>query len=435
MIERWQQILIVIGISLATVAITADTIGISSPGFSNGQMILLGFGCILIVFGVLGRRTPQLYQSISILLMNFVVLLFVIEFLFGFYSWVTSDDDFAEPPPDSRATLDYYIEQDWGISYWEEFRASRQLKYTPYVVWRRAPYQGELVNIDAQSLRVTPQNQCDADAFTVFVMGGSTIWGTGAPDWGTIPAYLQQQYNDNSEQPVCVINMGETAFVSEQSVIQLEQALKSGWIPDAVIFYDGANDVFAAYQSNQAGTHQNIESIAANFEQRTDDTSTASSVLNWIEANTYTGVYIQRLRNSTVPESDESVNLSLTDDDIIRLADEIVQHYDQQIDWVQNLASVYDFSTLFVWQPVLPTDAKSLTAQEQEMFNGVAPDLVALYAATYAQMERHPNILYLANVFTDVDEFLWIDFLHVTPEANLIISDAIFEALPSDARP
>jgi hypothetical protein len=37
--------------------------------------------------------------------------------------------------------------------------------------------------------------------------------------------------------------------------------LQSGNVPDLVIFYEGANDVYAAYQSGRA-THQNNNQIA-----------------------------------------------------------------------------------------------------------------------------------------------------------------------------
>ena len=80
--------------------------------------------------------------------------------------------------------------------------------------------------------------------------------------------------------PVCVVNFGESGFVSTQGVIQLILELQSGNIPDLVIFYDGVNDVYAAYQSGRP-THQNFDKIAAKFEK---GKSPPPSFVAWIES-------------------------------------------------------------------------------------------------------------------------------------------------------
>ena len=38
--------------------------------------------------------------------------------------------------------------------------------------------------------------------------------GWGAPDWGTIPAYLQESLGELIEGPVCVVNKAEDGYVS-----------------------------------------------------------------------------------------------------------------------------------------------------------------------------------------------------------------------------
>jgi hypothetical protein len=46
-------------------------------------------------------------------------------------------------------------------------------------------------------------------------------------------------------------------WVSTQSVIMLLRQLQHGNIPDVVVFYDGVNDTYAAYQQGFAGWPQN----------------------------------------------------------------------------------------------------------------------------------------------------------------------------------
>jgi acyl-CoA synthetase (AMP-forming)/AMP-acid ligase II len=104
------------------------------------------------------------------------------------------------------------------------------------------------------------------NALKVFTFGGSPMWGTGSPDWSTIPAYLRIELEEARRRPLCIMNFGESAYVSTQSVIELMLQLQAGNVPDIAIFTDGVNDIFTGYQSGKAGIHQNFEQIAARLE-------------------------------------------------------------------------------------------------------------------------------------------------------------------------
>src|SRR5262245_27199169 len=122
------------------------------------------------------------------------------------------------------------------------------------------------INIDEDGLRRTPGAVCRSDSYKIFAFGGSTMWGTGSPDWGTIPAYLQTAFENLNKRPICVVNFGESAFVSTQSVITLLARLQSGDVPNVAVFYDATNDIFTAYQSGRATVHENFESLSRKFE-------------------------------------------------------------------------------------------------------------------------------------------------------------------------
>ena len=94
------------------------------------------------------------------------------------------------------------------------------------------------------------------------------MWGSGAPDWGTIAAYLQAGLESSWDEPVCVVNFGQSAYVSTQGAVELIMQLRSGNVPDRVLFYDGINDVIAAGESGQAGAHLNFDAVAARFERQ-----------------------------------------------------------------------------------------------------------------------------------------------------------------------
>jgi hypothetical protein len=75
------------------------------------------------------------------------------------------------------------------------------------------------------------------------------MWGTGSPNWDTIPANLQKGLEKLKKGPVCVMNFAESAYVSTQDVIMLQLQLRSGNVPDVVVFYNIGGDVYSAYQS------------------------------------------------------------------------------------------------------------------------------------------------------------------------------------------
>src|SRR5690349_6392646 len=137
-----------------------------------------------------------------------------------------------------RETVSYYSSQSWARKYWQEFRLSRKQRYYPYVGWRRAPFEGETINVDRNGIRDTPGVDCRAGAFKVFAFGESTMWGTGSPDWGTIPAQLQKRLAQLRPGPVCVVNFAESAYVSTQDLLMLIMQLQAGNPPDWVLFYN-----------------------------------------------------------------------------------------------------------------------------------------------------------------------------------------------------
>ena len=123
----------------------------------------------------------------------------------------------------------------WVSSSTKEVIQTNDLVWKSYVYWQRA--EGERKTIQMEGKKV-------------WIFGGSAVWGTGVEWDETIPSYLAKYGYD-------VINYGEAGYVSTQEVILLMQELKKGIIPDIVVFYDGFNDTFSAYQQGIAGLPMN----------------------------------------------------------------------------------------------------------------------------------------------------------------------------------
>ena len=141
----------------------------------------------------LGQRIAVLYKSLAILILNAIVIFVCLDFAarVAYKAYTSLFPRPAQVVADPRASSPFYRSEPWAAQYWREFPLSRQTRYRSFVLYRRAPFKGETINIDQEGIRLTPGADCGPNAFKVFAFGGSTMWGTGSPDWGTIPSYLQ----------------------------------------------------------------------------------------------------------------------------------------------------------------------------------------------------------------------------------------------------
>lgn len=158
-------------------------------------------------------------------------------------------------------------EHPWISDYWDEHEAARHTRWQSYVYWRRQPFAGALIRVDAHGFRHTPQaGAAPPDAPAVWVFGGSAVWGTAARDQGTLPAQLAQLWAERHPgRALRWLNFGESGYVSQQSALAFQLALRCGQRPALALFMDGANDVFAALQNGHAGLPQNESNRVREF--------------------------------------------------------------------------------------------------------------------------------------------------------------------------
>lgn len=431
-----------LGLLLALAAPFAYRLGLSaSQGFSPGKAVLAILGAILLLVGLLGHRIARAYVGTAILMVNILVLLALVEVVLLALARL-GDFQPAETPIQmhrntqyadrGREDLPYFQQQDWARDFWREYHqvwGGQGRDYQPYVIWRSEAFAGRTLNVDDHGRRVTPGAECGPDAFTVFTLGGSTMWGTGVPDWGTIPAFLQTDFAQRLDRPVCVVNLSEQAYVSTQAVIQLVLELRAGRVPDLLISYDGINDVFAAYQSGVAGDPQNLATIEARFENRPEQSPVLTLALK---------LRSFRLARKLLERSTGGAGGARTPSpDVEPSAETIAAAYLGNVRTLEALAAQYGFSSVFFWQPLLLIDRKPLTAEEagvKSIAAGVYPGLVELYAETYRRMRKEatarPGLHDLTDIFAGERELIYIDPWHVTLEGNERIAREMIRRVP-----
>ena len=176
---------------------------------------------------------------------------------------------------------------------------------------------------------------------TVFVFGGSAAWGYGARDDYTMPSELSRRLNAATPH-FHVYNYGEPGYTFTQGVLSLITMLQAGARPNFVIFYDGFNDVYGAYQSGQPGTLHNIAQLREKLESKPRQLYW-QAVKEWLKENIY--LYSKVFSRFFQPPERRfrEVGAGFNDQDLKNLAAGTVQYYAQSMMLLDHLAQAYGF--------------------------------------------------------------------------------------------
>jgi hypothetical protein len=143
-----------------------------------------------------------------------------------------------------RSTYPNYRDYDPEVAL-SIFKEEAEIKtaYMPFTAYRRKGFKGTAVNVsDEHGFRRSINEALDN---SVWFLGGSTMWGTGAMDEATIPSLFAELTGKN------VSNLGEGGYSSFQELIQLQILLANGYSPAHVLFYDGVNDGYYSCRKNE----------------------------------------------------------------------------------------------------------------------------------------------------------------------------------------
>ena len=318
-------------------------------------------------------------------------------------------------------------------------------RYAPFVVWRSNPIRNcDSITISEDGYRLTPGASRDPDAFKVFMLGGSAMWGSGVSDSGTIAAYLQRDLGELIDRSVAVHNLAQDAYSSTQELIELTLQLRNGNIPDLVIFYDGFNDVCCSYENGVAGVHASLELVAG----RVEGTAEALGIMPvWktvlSKSNTWLLITTLRAKGFLTIEAQEDYTDRTNEIDYNSLTSETVSIYFGNCRVIEALADSYGFEYLIVWQPNMWSGNKTLTDREQELFEaGYSllpwmrdPAFRELLEASYDLYEESitdsTRYFSFRNIFNEIEDEVYNDYsgVHVTARANELVSEKLIDLL------
>lgn len=330
---------------------------------------------------------------------------------------------------------EYYRQMPWMKDFWQEY--DRLIfKWEPYVYWRMEPFHGKTIHIDDQGQRETGGSRSlSSDQVKIFVFGGSAMWGVGARDDYTIPSLLYRNLSNQGNSSIRLVNFSQLAYVSTQEVIVLIRELQKGNIPDAVVFYDGANDTASAFMNGAAGLtlfeSSRVEEFSVSQAQKKGRIHFWKQFLMAYWKNTALYKLLGRFHWVKGNQHWNSVNNNV--------AQSIVSTYSFNVQMVEMLAQKYRFRPFFFWQPLLYTK-KHLTPHEQEYLKrSVTPqarqDTLDIYSKIEqsAVLQQETHFHNFSHVLDDDPGVLFLDNVHLFEAGNEIIAkkmaDEVFKGL------
>ena len=333
-----------------------------------------------------------------------------------------------------------YDREPWGREFWAEqssFWSQARSKYLPFTVWSAREWHGKYINTDTsemgmwrRSIQAMNDGCSKIGVRTIWVFGGSTVYGIGTPDSETIPSYLARDLNTNPSSCVSVTNFGAEGYVTNQEVILLLEQLKAGRKPDIAIFYDGINDALVGGFSPGIPTaHWNFEMIRAKFENPSTRKLDCLKLL-------YSSQLIKLIRENHSSED----NVAISDSELKQRAQSTLNNYEGNLKAIRILARAYGFKPYFFWQPVLAFGDKPLAtfekqlsdARREELAGRVYRGLHAVYVEAERQSDTSRDFAFLGHVFDDVKDPIYIDEFHLDPHGNELIAQLIAEAVQGD---
>lgn len=242
-----------------------------------------------------------------------------------------------------------------AVQWWRDFDTNIRESPDPYRSWWALPHSSRYIHIDSagdrETLNPTPAG---TPGPTLFMLGGSVMWGYTARDSATIPSLVAARLAAAGVGPLHVVNLAQPAYNSTQEVITLLLELRRGQVPAAAVFLDGSNDVLAAYQQERAG---------AVFGQSAMERRSESG-WRWVLAQGLEVLDHTRLGDRMMRAGWAWRRKRATRPNPVLDCGDVAAYYRRNVLNAEALGREWNFPVVFLWQPSWATTGKHLTDWE-----------------------------------------------------------------------
>ncbi len=303
----------------------------------------------------------------------------------------------------------------------------RQLEFGNWPFYQMLPDQHfKTININSHGLRgsdfssIKPEN-----TYRIFVVGGSTTFGTGTTsDSTTIPGFLQEKFDKESfPKNIEVINAGISGLFSGTEVGLIKQQILN-FNPDLLIIYDGWNDIGKKYDHYYDGIN-NTENLTISKER---DTFYEFGELLF-DSSIFAKIIYTNLDYLPMSFAGPAV-YSFEGTEINEKADIWSKR------WIEicELGKTKDFDVVITLQPILGSGERTLSQFETHQFewkeNERRLPALEIYSQKLNEMNNHcSGTEDLRNIFDGFNQPLYLDSVHLGDFGNEIISEKMYESI------
>lgn len=351
-------------------------------------------------------KIGKILKFVAVNIVVFAILLVALNWACGVYLRKVSKSNRSELP-------NYKGDHEHARAVFADYNRI-QHRYEPFVGWKTLPYNGKTTHISQAGLRTHDLSPAASeDRQVVRFFGGSTMWGEGSDDQNTIPAL----FNDLNPD-LKVFNHGQLAYNTRQELDELISVYSREERTDIAIFYDGVNDAAFLCPSviEQLPAHRLVPMYREKLYVGTSEM--IKDVLKKIFIEDILGV-IQR---AAYQGGNEEAAYDCTSN--AAKADAIAEMMMKNWELAHEIVTKRNGTFIAVLQPAAfignaRTDHLTLDEQLGKNFHEIYGRLKKKIAE-----RNHPWIIDLSSSF-DNDQYIFIDFCHVSPNGNAIIAREI----------
>jgi len=358
-------------------------------------------------------RIGRVIKVASINIAVFAVLLMAVNWACGVYLKRAGKPKRAELP-------NYEKDYEYAKAVFADYNRI-QHRYEPFVGWRALPFEGKTTRVSHEGLRMHQHETITSDSGQVVrFFGGSTMWGEGSDDLHTIPALFNRmnpQYK--------VYNHGQLAYNTRQELDNLISVYSKDERTDMVIFYDGVND--AAFLCPKEIQELPAHRLVPMYREKLY--TGRFSIVGELFYKAFIEDILHVIRKVTYsPSPGNSPYDCITNP---AKAEAIAEMMMKNWEMANEIVTGRNGEFFAVLQPAAfignpRTDHLEL---DEELGKNIR-EIYRLLQTKIAE-RKHPWIIDLSKEF-DSDEYIFIDFCHVSPNGNEIIAREISKVVNID---
>lgn len=354
-----------------------------------------------------------------------LILLLIIEGIARAHEWIYPNCDMVNS--ESLQNVNLFYQRDMCL----DFQKLRIDNFNDYQL-----YEGNqhllTININSQGFRGSEFSPIKEEStYRVFLIGGSTIFGSGATsDVTTIPELIQTKFEElRPDLKIEIINAGVSAANSNtENKLILDKII--GYDPNLLIFYDGWNDAW----------HRNIilsEIDSLHTEKDITSSQKNSGVIDFFQNNLKIYRTPLVIYKNFFWDKVTHYQGNLETKDLIKITEKISSNWEKNKMEICQLGHDTNFKTIVILQPILGTGNKLYSKGENIILPKTQFDIETLYVLNALEKPLNElnsicdQVIDMRNVFDDIPHPIYFDKGHMSDYGNNIIADKISESIKS----